>query len=214
MALSVERICNELNRKGLLSPADIRKLRLRWLREAGGVCRGPGTSPAVACCFHDKRASRNAWRSGHFAASTLSCRSFFSSRISRSGLVTFRGTVPKRTFRRSRMVSCIFPASIFCSIGDSNMVCCPPKISAKSGRENFSCPSSCDTANKSWHQASRASRNVWRSGHLAASKMSCWSLFSSMISRSGLVTVRGDGAEAILQEHQDGFLDLLRDHLL
>jgi eukaryotic-like serine/threonine-protein kinase len=35
MTLSVERLCNELNRKGLLSPADIRNLRQRWLREAG-----------------------------------------------------------------------------------------------------------------------------------------------------------------------------------
>lgn len=35
MTLSVERLCNELNRKGLLSPADIRNLRQRWMREAG-----------------------------------------------------------------------------------------------------------------------------------------------------------------------------------
>lgn len=35
MNLSVERICNELNRKGLLSPLDIRNLRQLWLREAG-----------------------------------------------------------------------------------------------------------------------------------------------------------------------------------
>ncbi|HTU23283.1 MAG TPA: serine/threonine-protein kinase [Gemmataceae bacterium] len=41
MALSVERICNELHRKGLLSPADIRNLRLRWLREAGASAADP-----------------------------------------------------------------------------------------------------------------------------------------------------------------------------
>ncbi len=35
MTLSVERICNELNRKGLLPAPDIRNLRQRWLREAG-----------------------------------------------------------------------------------------------------------------------------------------------------------------------------------
>jgi serine/threonine protein kinase len=35
MTLSIERICNELNRKGLLSSPDIRNLRQRWLREAG-----------------------------------------------------------------------------------------------------------------------------------------------------------------------------------
>lgn len=35
MTLSVERICNELNRKGLLPVQDIRDLRQRWLREAG-----------------------------------------------------------------------------------------------------------------------------------------------------------------------------------
>ncbi len=37
MALSVERICNELNRKGLLPPSHIRNLRQRWLREAGAT---------------------------------------------------------------------------------------------------------------------------------------------------------------------------------
>ena len=37
MALSVERICNELNRKGLLPPSNIRDLRQRWLREAGAA---------------------------------------------------------------------------------------------------------------------------------------------------------------------------------
>lgn len=35
MTLSIERICNELNRHGLLRPQDIRNLRQRWLREAG-----------------------------------------------------------------------------------------------------------------------------------------------------------------------------------
>ena len=35
MSLSVERICNELNRKGLLPPPAIRTLRQHWLREAG-----------------------------------------------------------------------------------------------------------------------------------------------------------------------------------
>src|SRR5579883_1429336 len=35
MTLSVERICNELNRKGLLPPQEIRNLRQRWLRQAG-----------------------------------------------------------------------------------------------------------------------------------------------------------------------------------
>ncbi|HTU22473.1 MAG TPA: hypothetical protein VMG10_30825 [Gemmataceae bacterium] len=35
MPLSVEKICNELNRNGLLSPPNIRNLRQRWLREAG-----------------------------------------------------------------------------------------------------------------------------------------------------------------------------------
>jgi serine/threonine-protein kinase len=35
MTVSVERICNELNRSGLLPPADIRTLRQRWLGEAG-----------------------------------------------------------------------------------------------------------------------------------------------------------------------------------
>jgi serine/threonine protein kinase len=35
MTLSIERICNELNRKGLLLPPNIRNLRQRWLREAG-----------------------------------------------------------------------------------------------------------------------------------------------------------------------------------
>lgn len=37
MALSVERICNQLNRTGLLSPEDIRGLRQRWLHEAGAA---------------------------------------------------------------------------------------------------------------------------------------------------------------------------------
>jgi hypothetical protein len=41
MALSVERICNELNRNGLLPPADIRNLRQRWLREAGAAADDP-----------------------------------------------------------------------------------------------------------------------------------------------------------------------------
>jgi serine/threonine protein kinase len=41
MTLSIERICNELNRKGLLSPADIRNLRQRWLREAGASAADP-----------------------------------------------------------------------------------------------------------------------------------------------------------------------------
>jgi serine/threonine protein kinase len=35
MTLSVERICNELNRNGLLSAQDIRNLRQRWLHQAG-----------------------------------------------------------------------------------------------------------------------------------------------------------------------------------
>jgi serine/threonine protein kinase len=35
MTLSVERICNELNRSGLLPAQDIRNLRQRWLRHAG-----------------------------------------------------------------------------------------------------------------------------------------------------------------------------------
>jgi serine/threonine protein kinase len=35
MTLSIERICNELNRKGLLPPQEIRNLRQRWLRQAG-----------------------------------------------------------------------------------------------------------------------------------------------------------------------------------
>ena len=35
MTLSVERICNDLARNGLLPPADIRSLRQRWLGEAG-----------------------------------------------------------------------------------------------------------------------------------------------------------------------------------
>lgn len=35
MTLSVEKICNELNRNGLLPPANIRNLRQRWQREAG-----------------------------------------------------------------------------------------------------------------------------------------------------------------------------------
>lgn len=35
MALSIQRICNELNRNGLLPAQDIRNLRQRWLREAG-----------------------------------------------------------------------------------------------------------------------------------------------------------------------------------
>ena len=35
MTLSVERICNELNRNGLLPPLTIRNLHQRWMREAG-----------------------------------------------------------------------------------------------------------------------------------------------------------------------------------
>jgi hypothetical protein len=35
MTLSVERICNQLNRYELLPPQDIRNLRQRWLRQAG-----------------------------------------------------------------------------------------------------------------------------------------------------------------------------------
>jgi serine/threonine protein kinase len=35
MTLSVERICNELNRNGLLPVQDIRNLRQRWLRQSG-----------------------------------------------------------------------------------------------------------------------------------------------------------------------------------
>jgi eukaryotic-like serine/threonine-protein kinase len=35
MTLSVERICNELNRNGLLPAPDIRNLRQRWLRQSG-----------------------------------------------------------------------------------------------------------------------------------------------------------------------------------
>lgn len=35
MTVTVERICNELNRNGLLSPSDIRNIRQRWQREAG-----------------------------------------------------------------------------------------------------------------------------------------------------------------------------------
>jgi serine/threonine protein kinase len=41
MPLSVERICNELNRKGLLPPASIRTLHQRWLREAGPSAGDP-----------------------------------------------------------------------------------------------------------------------------------------------------------------------------
>lgn len=41
MTLSVERICNELNRKSLLSPQDIRNLRERWLRQAGASANDP-----------------------------------------------------------------------------------------------------------------------------------------------------------------------------
>jgi eukaryotic-like serine/threonine-protein kinase len=35
MTLSIERICNDLARNGLLPPAEIRNLRQRWLRQAG-----------------------------------------------------------------------------------------------------------------------------------------------------------------------------------
>jgi serine/threonine protein kinase len=35
MTLSVERVCNDMARNGLLPPQDIRNLRQRWLREAG-----------------------------------------------------------------------------------------------------------------------------------------------------------------------------------
>jgi eukaryotic-like serine/threonine-protein kinase len=41
MNLSVERICNELNRNGLLPPQVIRNLRQRWLREAGASAVDP-----------------------------------------------------------------------------------------------------------------------------------------------------------------------------
>jgi hypothetical protein len=41
MALSVERICNELARNRLLPPQDIRALRQRWLREAGPSSADP-----------------------------------------------------------------------------------------------------------------------------------------------------------------------------
>lgn len=41
MSLSVEKICNDLNRNGLLPPSDIRKLRQRWLREAGASSGDP-----------------------------------------------------------------------------------------------------------------------------------------------------------------------------
>jgi serine/threonine-protein kinase len=41
MTLSVERICNDLNRNGLLSAPDIRHLRQRWLREAGASAADP-----------------------------------------------------------------------------------------------------------------------------------------------------------------------------
>jgi serine/threonine protein kinase len=41
IALSVERICNDLARNGLLPPADIRNLRQRWLREAGASGSDP-----------------------------------------------------------------------------------------------------------------------------------------------------------------------------
>jgi serine/threonine protein kinase len=37
----VEKICNELNRNGMLPPADIRNLRQRWLREAGPSAGDP-----------------------------------------------------------------------------------------------------------------------------------------------------------------------------
>ena len=41
MNLSVERICNELNRNGLLLPANIRNLHQRWLREVGASADDP-----------------------------------------------------------------------------------------------------------------------------------------------------------------------------
>jgi serine/threonine protein kinase len=41
MTLSVERICNELNRKQLLPTSNIRDLRQRWLREAGASAGDP-----------------------------------------------------------------------------------------------------------------------------------------------------------------------------
>ncbi len=41
MTLSVERICNELNRKQLLPALDIRNLRQRWLHEAGTSASDP-----------------------------------------------------------------------------------------------------------------------------------------------------------------------------
>ncbi|HEY7427767.1 MAG TPA: serine/threonine-protein kinase [Gemmataceae bacterium] len=41
MTLSIERVCNELNRKGLLLPPNIRNLRQRWLREAGASAADP-----------------------------------------------------------------------------------------------------------------------------------------------------------------------------
>jgi serine/threonine protein kinase len=41
MTLSVERICNELNRKGLLPPQEIRNLYQRWQRQAGASANDP-----------------------------------------------------------------------------------------------------------------------------------------------------------------------------
>jgi hypothetical protein len=40
VTLSVERVCNDLARNGLLPPADIRGLRQRWLAEAGPSAAG------------------------------------------------------------------------------------------------------------------------------------------------------------------------------
>ena len=99
--------------------------------------------------LHDRRASRNVWRSGHLAASKINCFNFLSSRISRSSLVTFRGTDRSDPSRVRGWPRGGFSAIIFCSSGDSNMACCPPKISAKSGKGNFNSPNTCDTASKS-----------------------------------------------------------------
>jgi serine/threonine-protein kinase len=41
MPLSVEKVCNDLARNGLLPPPDIRALRQRWLREAGPSAGDP-----------------------------------------------------------------------------------------------------------------------------------------------------------------------------
>src|SRR5579862_2590844 len=83
--------------------------------------------------FHESSAARNASMSEHLFATRLSCRSFFSSIISRRRLPTSRGIEPKRSFKASRITSCTRSARNSCKSRDLNISSFPPSNRLNSG---------------------------------------------------------------------------------